>query len=47
MRNFKGFMNETKAMNRWFIAAVFIAGMFCGAVLTTVWLLPAITAIIR
>ena len=42
MRDFKEFMGETKEIDRWFVAYIFITGIFVGAVLTTVWLLPSL-----
>lgn len=44
MRDFKKFMSESKEINRWFISAVFMVGMFVGAVLATLWSLFAIVS---
>jgi len=43
MVNLKEYMAEERPISRWMIMTAAIIGMFCGAVLTTVFLLGAVT----
>lgn len=36
------FMSDTKSVNRWFVASVFIGGAFCGALLAVAFMFIAI-----
>ena len=43
MTEFKELMNEKKPVDRWIISKIFITGMFCGAVLTVLFMWIAST----
>jgi hypothetical protein len=36
---FQEYMNETKNVNRWFVVKVFVAGGFCGSLLSVAFTL--------
>ena len=40
--DFKEYMTQTKEVNRWFVAKIFVAGAFVGAVLTVLYMWIAI-----
>ena len=42
MADFKQIMAEKKEVNRWFVVSVFIAGAFCGALLTVAFMFIAL-----
>ena len=42
MAEFKKIMEEEKLVNKWFLSKVFLTGMFCGVILTVLFMWIAI-----